>query len=277
MHMTLREFRAWKDKALTFMGMSGVGKTTLASKLPKSTWFHYSGDYRIGTKYLSVPILDNIKKQAMQIPFLRELLRSDSIYIANNITVDNLAPLSTFVGKLGDPRLGGIGLQEFKRRQALHRHAEICAMREIGEFIVKAREIYGYSKFVNDAGGSVCELNDEPTIAHVGAHTLVVYIHADESLEQALIERQVDYPKPLYYQEEFLDAQLAIYLREQELKSSEEINPDAFARWIFPRLLAHRRPLYEAIAQRHGCTIEASAIDSVRDEADVLALVESAL
>ncbi|MDH3712333.1 MAG: ATPase [Gammaproteobacteria bacterium] len=277
MRMKLREFRAWKNKALTFMGMSGVGKTTLASKLPKSTWFLYSGDYRIGTKYLSEPILDNIKKQAMQIPFLRELLRSDSIYIANNITVDNLAPLSTFVGKLGDPRLGGLGLQEFKRRQSLHRRAEICAMREIGEFIVKAKEIYGYSKFVNDAGGSVCELNDEKTIAHLGEHTLVVYIQADQSLEQSLIERQIDYPKPMYYQQEFLDSQLDVYLQEQALTGSEEINPDAFVRWIFPRLLAHRRPLYESIAQRFGCTVEARAIESVRDEADVLALVEGAL
>jgi len=277
MRMKLREFRAWKAKALTFLGMSGVGKTTLASKLPKSTWFHYSGDYRIGTKYLSEPILDNIKKQAMQIPFLRELLRSDSIYIANNITVDNLAPLSTFIGKLGDPRLGGLGLQEFKRRQALHRQAEIQAMREIGEFIVKAREIYGYSKFVNDAGGSVCELNDEQTIARLGEHTLVVYIHADQSLEQSLIERQVNYPKPLYYQQEFLDKALADYLHEQGLGSSDDVNPDAFVRWIFPRLLAHRRPLYKSIAQRFGCTVEAGAIESVRDEADVLALVESAL
>jgi len=277
MRMKLREFRAWKNKALTFMGMSGVGKTTLAGKLPKSTWFLYSGDYRIGTKYLSEPILDNIKKQAMQIPFLRELLRSDSIYIANNITVDNLAPLSTFVGKLGDPRLGGLALQEFKRRQSLHRQAEICAMREIGEFIVKAQEIYGYSKFVNDAGGSVCELNDEQTIAHMGEHTLVVYIHADESLEQALIDRQVDYPKPLYYQQQFLDAQLTIYLHEQGLQSSDQMHPDAFVRWIFPRLLAHRRPLYKSIAQRYGCTVQAKAIETVRDEADVLALVESAL
>ena len=44
-------------------------------KLPQSTWFHYSGDYRIGTKYLEEPILDNIKRQAMRVDFLRDLLR----------------------------------------------------------------------------------------------------------------------------------------------------------------------------------------------------------
>ena len=48
----------WKSprKAITLLGMSGVGKTTLASRLPRQTWFHYSGDYRIGTRYLDEPI-----------------------------------------------------------------------------------------------------------------------------------------------------------------------------------------------------------------------------
>ncbi len=277
MRLSLDEFRAWEHKALTLLGMSGVGKTTLASKLPKSTWFHYSADYRIGTKYLAEPILDNIKKQAMQVPFLRDLLRSDSIYIANNITVDNLAPLSSFVGKLGDPLRGGLPLEEFKRRQRLHREAEIGAMRDVHEFIVKAQDIYGYTQFVNDAGGSVCELDDPPTARSLGQDTLVVYIQAGEELEQELIERQIRYPKPLYYQESFLDAQLALYLREQGLGGTDDIEPDHLVRWIFPRLVAHRRPLYEALASRHGITIEARDIADVRDERDVLALLESAL
>ncbi|NNC63931.1 MAG: ATPase, partial [Gammaproteobacteria bacterium] len=87
MRMTGQQFLDWPNKAITLLGMSGVGKTTLAYKLPSSKWFHYSGDYRIGTKYLDEPILDNIKRQAMQVEFLRDLLRSDSIYIASNITV----------------------------------------------------------------------------------------------------------------------------------------------------------------------------------------------
>jgi GTPase SAR1 family protein len=82
MRMTAEKFLGWSHKAITLLGMSGVGKTTLAARLPHSKWFHYSGDYRIGTKYLSEPILDNIKRQAMQVGFLRDLLRSDSIYIA---------------------------------------------------------------------------------------------------------------------------------------------------------------------------------------------------
>lgn len=57
MRMTPDEFLRWEHKAITLLGMSGAGKTTLANKLPKTSWFHYSGDYRIGTKYLVEPFL----------------------------------------------------------------------------------------------------------------------------------------------------------------------------------------------------------------------------
>ena len=35
-------------------------------------------------------IVDNFKREAMKVPFLRDLLRSDSIYLNSNITFDNL-------------------------------------------------------------------------------------------------------------------------------------------------------------------------------------------
>ena len=164
MKMNPDEFLSWESKRITLLGMSGVGKTTLADKLPKKNWFHYSGDYRIGTRYLAEPISDNIKLQAMEVPFLRELLQSDSIYIRSNITVDNLTPVSTFLGKLGNREKGGLDLSEFKHRQALHRQGEISAMRDVPEFIKKVDSIYGYKNFINDAGGSVCELDDPETI-----------------------------------------------------------------------------------------------------------------
>jgi hypothetical protein len=277
MRMTRSEFLAWPHKAITLLGMSGVGKTTLAYKLPTTKWFHYSGDYRIGTKYLAEPILDNIKRQAMKVDFLRELLRNDSIYIASNITVHNLQPVATFLGKIGRTDLGGLPVEEFKKRQRLHRDAEIGAMRDVAEFIVKAQEIYGYDHLINDAGGSLVELDDAETEKTLADHTLILYLKADEAMEQELVRRAVSDPKPLYYNEQFLDKKLVEYLREAELDSPDRIVPDDFVRWIFPALVAHRRPKYEAMAERCGYTVNARLAEAVSNERDFLDLVASAL
>ena len=271
--MTREEFLRWEHKAITLLGMSGIGKTTLSNKLPKSDWFHYSGDYRIGTRYLEEPIVDNVKRAAMQVPFLRTLLCSDSIYIGSNITVHNLEPLSAFLGKVGDASKGGLACEEFLARQRLHREAEISAMRDVAAFVEKARDIYGYAHFVNDAGGSVCELDDPGTMELLAAHTMIVYIRADEGMEQELIRRQRSHPKPLYYGEPFFRRSLARYLETEEPTSPESIDPDRFVRWIFPRLVEHRRPLYEGIASAHGYTVTAADAETVRDDRDFIELV----
>ena len=277
MHLTPREFSRWEHKAITLLGMSGIGKTTLANKLPKTKWFHYSADYRIGTKYLEEPILDNIKKQAMKVDFLRDLLRSDSIYICSNITVHNLDPLSTFLGKIGDQSKGGLSLREFKERQRLHHDAEVAAMKDVAPFIAKAREIYGYDHFLNDAGGSLCELDDSDAIQCLADNTLIIYIRADEEMERTLIQRAIDSPKPLYYQERFLDERLAEYMHKEPVSEIDEIDPDKFVRWIFPKLVAHRRPLYQALADQYGYSVESTEVEQVRDEADMLDLITNAL
>jgi len=271
------EFRAWPDKAITLMGMSGVGKTTLSKKLPECTWFHYSGDYRIGTRYLNEPILDNIKREAMKVPFLAELLRSDSIYICSNITTANLDPLSSFLGKIGNPDLGGIPLEEFKRRQDLHHKAEVRAMYDVAEFMHKARDIYGYHRFVNDAGGSLCELDEPELIKMLARRTLIVYLKASDDMRDELIRRALKRPKPLYYQPDFLDQNLKTYMDEHGLESTDEITPDDFSRWIFPRLVAHRLPLYENIASRYGVTVSAACTEHLKDENDVIDLIADAL
>lgn len=277
MKLNAEEFRQWERKAITLLGMSGVGKTRLACILRKAHWFHYSGDYRIGTRYLDEPILDNIKKQLMQIPLMRELLRSDSIQIRNNLSVENLDPVSTFLGKLGNPEQGGLGLSEFKRRQALHRRAEIAAMKDVPQFIEKAGYIFGYNHFVNDAGGSLCELDDPEVLETLAAHTLIIYIKASKEDEKELIRRAQNAPKPLYYREAFLDEQLSCYLTEKKLRFVAQFNPDDFARWVFPRLFNARIPRYEDIAARYGYTITTRQAEAVQSEADFLQLIEKVL
>ncbi len=268
MRLKGKEFINWDQKAITLLGMSGVGKTRLACLLRKHNWFHYSGDYRIGTRYLDEPILDNIKQQAVQVPFLRELLRSDSIHINNNISVDNLKPVSSFLGKVGNPERGGTGLKEFRQRQFLHRDAEISAMKDVPEFIGKARTIYGYDHFVNDAGGSLCELDEPEVLDILSEHTLILYIQASGKDEQELIRRAESDPKPLYYRDEFLEARLADYLAEKKLKFVAEVDPDDFVRWVFPKLFYARIPRYLEIAEKYGYTISSEDIARVHSEKD---------
>ncbi len=277
MKLSAEHFRARESKRITLLGMSGVGKTRLSNILRRGNWFHYSADYRIGTRYLDEPILDNIKQEAMQVPFLRDLLRSDSIYIRNNITVDHLKPVSSFMGKLGNPELGGLSLREFKRRQELHRLAEIAALKDVPEFIEKAQAIYGYRHFVNDAGGSVCELDDPDVLDVLDRHTVLLYIKATEKDEQELIRRAEQDPKPLYYREAFLDEQLAVYMELRELEYVAQIDPDDFVRWVFPRLFYARIPRYESIAERYGYTVTTDELWQVETESDFVDLVESAI
>lgn len=275
--MTSQEFLDWDYKSITLLAMSGAGKTTLANKLPKEKWFHYSGDYRIGTKYLDEPILDNIKQQAMEVPFLKDLLLSDSIYICNNVSVDNLAPVSSFLGKVGNSKLGGLTLKEFKRRQALHHQAEIAAMYDVSDFIHKAEHIYGYKHFINDAGGSVCELECEEVLQHLAKHTLIIYIKTSPELNQTIINRSKSSPKPLYYREAFLDAKLADFMQKNNYNNADSIPPDDFVSWIFPELFKSRLPRYQTIADKYGYTLDASDVAKVGDDTDFIQLIATAI
>jgi hypothetical protein len=275
--LSVEQFRQWEHKKVTLVGMSGVGKTYISSMLRSSQWFHYSGDYRIGTRYLDEAILDMIKGKAMEVPFLNELLRNDWIYIRNNIKVSDLGPVLSFVGKLGNPTLGGVELEDFQRRQDLYRQAEIAAMHDVPGFIEKAQNIYGYKHFVNDVGGSLCELDDPAVMDVIDENTLILYIQVtNEEEEQKLISRAQSAPKPLYYRPEFLLEQLEIYLAENNLDFAAQMDPDEFTRWVFPRLFHSRVPRYEDIAKR-GYTVTSQEVSSVKNEADFLALIETAI
>ncbi len=277
MKFKLEEFRAWENKRVTLVGMSGVGKSYLSAKLRGDDWFHYSGDYRIGTRYLNEHIIDMIKAQAIRIPFLKELLRNDWIYFKNNIRINDLGPVLSFVGKLGDPERGGVEIGEFIERQAIYHQAEVDAMYDIPHFIQKAQKIYGYPHFVNDVGGSLCELDDPGVMDLLVDNTLIVYIQVtNKEQEQLLIERAVSDPKPLYYRPDFLQQHLQTYFAETGLEYAAQINPDDFARWVFPRLFHSRLPKYDAIAEL-GYTVTSEEVARVENGADFVRLLETAI
>ena len=67
------------------------------------------------------------------------------------------------------------------------------------------------------------------------------------------------------------------YLAKENLQSANEIEPDAFAKWIFPELLEYRRPLYETLANKHGYTVDASLISDINSESDFIDLIADSI
>jgi hypothetical protein len=276
-----KDWQADPAKKVLLFGMSGLGKTHLSNMLRDGAgWFHYSIDYRIGTRYMGEFIADNFKREAMKVPLLRELLMTDSVYIASNITFENLAPLSTYLGKPGNPDLGGVAFAEYCLRQEQHCEAEKAALLDSERFIKRAVDLYGYSNFVCDSGGSICEVVDaadptDPILTALSRNMLLVWIEGSDAHRDALIKRFDRAPKPMYYQPDFLLQVWQDYLKEQGLTEAE-VNPDAFLRYGYARLLDHRQPRYAAMA-KWGVTVTADEVGRVKTPDDFTALIATAI
>jgi hypothetical protein len=280
-YRTANDYLAAPRKRVLLFGMSGLGKTHLANMLrDQGSWFHYSVDYRIGTRYMNEFIADNFKREAMKVPLLRELLMTDSVYIASNITFNNLAPLSTYLGKPGNPAKGGLPFAEYMLRQEQHRAAEVAAMLDTARFIDRAEAIYGYPSFVCDTSGSICEVVNpddpaDPVLKQLSETLLLVWIKGSDAHTAELIRRFDRAPKPMYYQPDFLHAMWEEY-RITHSVSEETCDPDAFVRWTYARALAHRQPRYSAMA-RQGVTVTAEEVAQVRDPAGFDAMIAAAI
>ncbi|WP_282095481.1 ATPase [Epibacterium ulvae] len=275
----------WRDatqKRILFFGMSGLGKTYLSNMMRSAgSWFHYSIDYRIGTRYMGEFIADNAKAEAMKVPFLRELLRSDSIYIGSNISFENLAPVASYLGKPGDTAKGGLPIEEYRRRQDQFQQAEIRALMDTEYFAERAERLYGYPNFICDTGGSICEWVDpadpkDPILTELSKHTLMIWLKGDEAHTQELVRRFDRAPKPMSYQPEFLTQVWEKYLCENNIKE-HEVDPDTFIRWTFSQAMAHRQPRYQAMADNWGITLTAKAVSSVKSVEDFENLIAAAL
>ena len=280
--MIYSDSRNWTEspkKRILLYGMSGLGKTYISSMLrEQNNWFHYSVDYRIGTRYIGEHIVDNCYKAAMKVPFLANLLKSNSIYIASNITFENLEPLSTYLGKPGDTAKGGIPIDQYQIRQSQHFKAERAALFDTTHFINRAEKLYGYQNFVCDSSGSICEVVDpwdqnDPIMKELSANLLLVWIKGTKNHTNELIKRFDKAPKPMCYQPDFLLKSWKDYQIETG-HSPDKINPDDFIRWTYSRALAHRQPRYEQMSN-WGLTIKnenLTDLSSSKEFEDIIAV-----
>ena len=247
MKITKQEFLDWPDKTITLMGMSGVGKSHVSLKLAEWGWFNYSCDHLIGTKYLSS-------------------------YVAGAVSADNILNLSEFVGQIGDPSKGGVGREEFARRQKMYYDAEVSVLRDLPVSVDA-----GTRRFVNDSSGSMCEVEDEDVLRVVGEKTLLVYLKVRQEDHADILDRAIKYPKPLYFPPAFFEERLARFLSKFDVPRVEEVDPQVFLSWVFPHLFEARLPKYQALADQYGVTISAGAFANLKNEDEFIDVIAGAL
>lgn len=261
-------------RAITLIGTSGIGKTTLSERLVSGGWYHYSGDYRIATHYLSEAITDWLETAAAQVPLLATLLKADAVRIQPHTQIENLRALSAYIGKLGQ---GWLDYDTFCARQRAFAAAEKAAMYDFVAFRDRAARRYGATAFINDAGGSLCEyIDDTALMDYLLTHTLPVYIRADAQLESELLKRAVRYPKPMCYDRIFLTEMVRGYTEQSGAASPDDFDADAFLRYVLPHMMAHRDARAMALVARGGVVLEAKAVWQVRDADDFDELLSAA-
>ena len=248
MPITKSDFNKIEHKVITLMGMSGVGKTHLSLMLAEEGWFHYSCDFEIGTRYLGAEIEATLGEK-------------------NRIVAEDISQLSNYVGRLGD-----LPLSEFKRRQQQYLKAECAALRELKNAVREVTQDK-YKHIINDSTGSMCEIDDEVLFDGIDENSLIVYIKANAQEEKAVLKRAQEYPKPMFFSPERFDFWVEEYLADRDIGSSDDINADDFARWVFPRLFENRLPKYQHIADKYGVTIASEAFHGVKTSDEFLNVI----
>ncbi|MFV2001353.1 MAG: ATPase [Paracoccaceae bacterium] len=262
------DWRNSAQKRVLLFGMAGLGKTHISNMLRASgDWFHYSVDYRIATHYMGDFIADNLKREAMERPFLAEQLRTGSICITPNTTFNDLTPLASYLGRPGDSAKGGLAMADYAARQQQHHEAEVAALGDAAHFIRRARTIYGHDNFVCDSGGSICEVvdpfdPDDPVLRALSENLLLVCIRGSDALSDTLKKRFDATPKPMCYRADFLTRVWGDYLSKNNVLEGD-VDPQSFARWAFSQALDYRAPRYAAMAHNRGITLSATDIAKV--------------
>ena len=151
-------------------------------------------------------------------------------------------------------------------------------MLDTTRFIARAHDLYGYDNFVCDTSGSICEVVDaenpgDPVMTALSENLLIVWIKGAPSHRDALIRRFDRAPKPMYYPPDFLNV---LWDEFTAGRDPATVDPDAFLRFGYARLLDHRQPRYEAMA-KWGVTVMAEDVAKVTTPAAFADLMATAL
>ena len=116
----------------------------------------------------------------------------------------------------------------------------------------------------------------DPVLTTLADNLLIVWIRGADSHIETLVDRFNKAPKPMYARPDAMQSRWQTYLHETSA-APEAVDPDAFVRWSYRKILDDRLPLYRSIADNWGVTIDADHLANARDEADVIAALASVL
>ena len=241
-------------KRFALLGMSGLGKTFISRNLFKrDNWSHYSVDYEIG----------------------QLLFKGKHKNLLKGFDINNLTHLSNFLGKPGSSTLGGIPFTEYVSRQRLHRDAEIKATLKACSLVEKSPEL---SHFVCDTSGSICELvnpsdKDDLLLTSISRNFLIVCLEAPDSIYQVLIDRFLAKPKPMYYEETFLNTLWHSFKRGSS-NTDDKINPDDFMVFGFKALIERRKAIFDRISKNWGITLNFELLRRINDATDLIEAIK---
>ena len=132
---------------------------------------------------------------------------------------------------------------------------------------------------VCDTSGSICELvnpsdKEDILLTSLSRNFLIICLEAPESMYQVLIDRFLARPKPMYYEENFLHS-LWQNFKIGSIDTEDKINPDDFMIFGFKALIERRKAIYDMIAKNWGIKLNFDNLSSVKNEADLMAVVQS--
>ena len=254
MKINANESPGFQFKRFALLGMSGLGKTFISRTLVKQDdWLHYSVDYEIG----------------------KILFKNTHRNLLDGFEVGNLTNLSNFLGKPGSQSMGGISFSEYLTRQQLHRDAEIKATLNASSLVERSPDL---SHFVCDTSGSICELvnpsdENDTILKSLSKNFLIICLEAPDSMHQVLIERFLAKPKPMYFQEDFLNS-LWLNYRNDTSNINDQINPDDFMIYGFKALIKRRKAIFDSISKNWGISLNFENLRVVKSAADLVKAIQ---
>ena len=221
---TAADWRRARQKRVALFGMSGLGKTRLSAMLrEEAAWFHYSVDFRIGTRYMGEHIVDNFKREAMQpVPAPAPALGFDLHRLQHHLPEPRRRsrPISASrATSQGRDRVRGIPAPAAPApRRRDRRHPRRAELHREGRARSTATTISSATPPARSARWSTRSTRPTRCSPISPSATLPVWIRGTEAHLDELARRFDKAPKPMYYPEAFLTRLWSDYLAERRIE-----------------------------------------------------------